>query len=112
MTDPLSTYEAAEADAVERQDEARREQHWREAVDAAREALTWAREKCEYTRGGMYSLETPRWERDTDAAIGVLMRLSMDQGDQASEPYRVLEQFMDAEGTAALLRVLGEALAK
>ena len=35
MTDPMTGYEQAESEAVERQDEARREQHWREAEQAA-----------------------------------------------------------------------------
>ena len=39
MTDPMTGYEQAESEAVERQDEARREQHWREAEQAARLVL-------------------------------------------------------------------------
>ena len=95
MTDPLSTYEAAESEAVDRQDEAMREEHWREAEADARGAISLA-----MVYGGG---DCPR-----DYVRSVLGWIL--EKNQHALPFRVLADFEADYGTPALLRVIANAL--
>ena len=90
MTDPMTGYEQAESEAVDRQDEARREQHYAEAVQAARYVLR-------------------AWGEN----VGWLVQ-NVGHGDwPATSKYacfRVLDTFKADYGTPALLRVIATAL--
>ena len=94
MTDPLSTYEAAESEAVERQDEARREQHHAEAAHAARVFI------C----GPMAEFYT------TPERAGALIRLAGRTVAPMGAEARVCYDFASDYGLPALLRVIATAL--
>lgn len=103
MIDPMTSAEQAEAEAVERTDEARREQHWREAVEAARGLLDLS------SAWGFSGLCA-----ELKTAGSSLHNLSASLGESDAmyvEPIeRVLHAFAAEYGVPALLRVLADAL--
>lgn len=100
--DPVTSYEQAEAEAVERQDEARREQHYAEAVDEARVAV---------------AIEIASLGRHPIHAVSNVLDdvMYVRREDSVREhrwyPHRVhLSHFEADYGLPALLRVLATAL--
>lgn len=94
-TDPMAGYDQAEAEAEARTDEARREQHWREAEQAARDAV-----RLSYTTRG---------STDLLAAMGILIAVK-DPEHFDGHIVRTLQGFNADYGTPALLRVIADAL--
>ena len=102
MTDPMTGYEAAEADAVDRQDEARREQHWREAEKVVSDALAVRRVIAPRLGDLPYALDlidAVRWGVPEAWADGI-----------TSDTIRILQAFEADYGTPALLRVIATAM--
>ena len=98
--DPMTGYEQAEAEAVDRQDEARREQHCREAEQAVSDVLM-VRRVLAPRRGALPTvvdvLDAVRW------------------GDQFADGFtrdsiRILQAFDADYGAPALLRVIATAM--
>ena len=93
MTDPMESYEQAEAEADERQDEARREQHWREAEAAVVNQLqVWFEPQ----------------DRDVETVQELLTLFFGDPPRDDDE--RIVQAFTADYGTPALLRVIANAL--
>ena len=99
MIDTLSTYEAAEEDAVAREDERRQEQHWQDAIDAAGDAVT------------RYVGTTQRYREQSDAEYHLdITRWILKHIAYENQEFKRLEAFHAEHGTAALLFVLARAL--
>ena len=97
--DTLSSYEAAEEEAVAREDERRQEQHWQAAIDAAGDAVTryvGTTQKYREQSDAEYHLDITRW---------ILKHIAYQ-----NEEFPVLEAFATEHGTSALLFVLARAL--
>ena len=97
MTDPMTSYEQAESEAVERQDEARREQHWREAEQAVAHYITRFRSF---------------WDGRAESDIVLnLITFQLDERYTSDEPDAfIIRAFLADYGTPALLRVIATAM--
>ena len=99
-TDPMESPEQAEAEAVERQDEARREQHWREAEQVMADVLAVRRvlaPRCGHLPTALDVIDAVRWGHDWVEGF-------------TRDNLRTLQAFDSDYGTPALLRVLAKAL--
>lgn len=96
MTDPMAGYDQAEAEAVARTDEARREQHYTEVKAHVVKALNLMREL--------------QWS--TYECIRKVVDIAEDRNDEryAGPSSRHIQAFSSDYGTPALLRVLADAL--
>lgn len=93
MPDPLTTPEAAYEESVTKADEARVEQHWREAEQAAETRLDMARAiTADDIQTVIRVLECVRDETDT------------------RDDFRILRDFRETYGDAALVTVIARAL--
>lgn len=97
--DPMTSFEQAEVEAEERQDEMRRELHYAQAEKIAGELIErfWERNHNSISR------HCPKWELDIEATRWLLKVIDYQQAKE-------MQDFAESYGTPALLSVIGKAL--